>query len=621
VISRRWSFWAAALATVLLTCWTAVMAAPAAVAASADRIDSLSVVAAVDEQGYLHVTETFVWRFGSSSGRHGITRTLITREPDGSDYDMVYRIDQVQVSSPDSQVSTELQTTEQGTGREQYLQLRIGSADRTVSADTATYVISYRELGLLRSVDGVEQLYWDVTGSSMPTIDAVNVEVSVPGGAQQVVCSIAAPGKTGNCDSADIAGAAAEFSGSVPTGELLTVGVRLASGAVSNPTVLREENADAAASRKGAWQLGGSIAVAALVPFAGWAYLRRRTRDYRFDGLPPGTFPPKGMAATEVLGDPKLEIPVCFAPPPIAVAEAGLLIDGETQVRDTTATLVSLAVQGAIRLRSDEVQSVELVDPSLPLPEPERVLLRELFPRPEVGRHLDLGEAGTLTDAHELVGRTVLKRSTKEHWFARHPGGVVGPGSGFGKVLFPLLVFGFIGANILGSVLILMVPVFASGVVTWLVVRAKLRRGQRTGVGRALTDQIEGFRLYLATAEAEQLQFEEGEDIFSKYLPWAVMFDLTERWTRVCERLVELGRIPDLAPTWYYGPAWSLNTLGWQLNQLDTSVLGSVAAAAPAFSSDTGFGSGGSAFGGGGFGGGGGFSSGGGGGGGGAGSW
>jgi uncharacterized membrane protein len=136
-------------------------------------------------------------------------------------------------------------------------------------------------------------------------------------------------------------------------------------------------------------------------------------------------------------------------------------------------------------------------------------------------------------------------------------------------------------------------------------------------VGRALTDQIEGFRLYLATAEAEQLRFEEGEDIFSKYLPWAVMFELTERWTKVCERLVELGRIPAIVPTWYYGPSWSLSSLGWQLNQLDSSVLGSVAAAAPAFSSDTGFGSGGSAFGGGG----GGFSSGGGGGGGGAGSW
>ncbi|PFG16349.1 putative membrane protein DUF2207 [Propionicimonas paludicola] len=618
---RPLSSWLAGLAVLVLTCWSVLAAAPAALAASGDRIDSLTVAAVVDEQGYTNVTETFVWRFGASSGRHGITRTLVTREPDGSDYDMVYRIDQISVSSPDPSVSTRLKTTAQGSGREQYLELRIGSSDRTIRADTATYVISYRVLGLLRSVDGVDQLYWDVTGSTMPPIDAVRVQVSVPGGAQQAVCSIARAGQQGSCGTSEVSGAQAVFAGLVPSGELMTIGVRLAPGAVSDPRPLREENADAAANRQVAWTLGGALGVAALIPLAGWAYLRRRNRDYRFAGMPPGTFPPPGAAATEVIGDPKLEIPVCFAPPPIAVAEAGLLADGETQVRDTTATLVSLAVSGAVRLRSDEVQQVELLDPTVPLAEPERVLLGELFPSGQVGQLRDLGEAGTLTDAHEAVGRTVLARATAEHWFARQPGGVTGVGSSAAKAIFPMLIAGFFGVNLLGSLALWLLPVVASVVITWVVVRSRLRRGQRTGVGRALTDQVEGFRLYLATAEAEQLKFEEGEDIFSKYLPWAVMFDLTERWTKVCERLVELGRIPEIVPTWYYGPNWSLATLGWQLNQLDSSVLGSVAAAAPAFSSDTGFGSGGSAFGGGDFGGGGGFSSGGGGGGGGAGSW
>ena len=34
------------------------------------------------------------------------------------------------------------------------------------------------------------------------------------------------------------------------------------------------------------------------------------------------------------------------------------------------------------------------------------------------------------------------------------------------------------------------------------IVATKLVRGQRTAVGRAWTDQIEGFRTYIATAEA-----------------------------------------------------------------------------------------------------------------------
>ncbi|MCW5951889.1 MAG: DUF2207 domain-containing protein, partial [Propionibacteriaceae bacterium] len=134
--------------------------------------------------------------------------------------------------------------------------------------------------------------------------------------------------------------------------------------------------------------------------------------------------------------------------------------------------------------------------------------------------------------------------------------------------------------------------------------------------GRALTDQVEGFRTYLATAEAEQLRFEEGEDIFSKYLPWAILFDLTERWTRLCEQLVAMGRLSAQAPAWYYGTTWNLHAMDWQISQMGSHVATAVAPPPPPpSSSDSGFGSSSSSFSsGGGF-------SGGGGGGGGGGSW
>ena len=53
-------------------------------------------------------------------------------------------------------------------------------------------------------------------------------------------------------------------------------------------------------------------------------------------------------------GDPRIQIPVAFSPPRISVAEAGLLADGQVDVRETTATLIDLAVRGAIGLRTDE---------------------------------------------------------------------------------------------------------------------------------------------------------------------------------------------------------------------------------------------------------------------------
>ncbi len=74
----------------------------------------------------------------------------------------------------------------------------------------------------------------------------------------------------------------------------------------------------------------------------------------------------------------------------------------------------------------------------------------------------------------------------------------------------------------------------------------------RTPAGTAVLAQTEGFRRYLATAEADQLRFEEGEDLFSRYLPFAVAFGLTERWTRIFAELAARG--VDLpVPTWYVG--------------------------------------------------------------------
>jgi hypothetical protein len=100
------------------------------------------------------------------------------------------------------------------------------------------------------------------------------------------------------------------------------------------------------------------------------------------------------------------------------------------------------------------------------------------------------------------------------------------------------------------------------------------------------------------------LKFEEGEDIFSRYLPWAIAFDLADRWQRICQQLVRSGRLPQQAPAW-------VGDLSGTLSGFDVALLtGSLATAATpsrssgfnsgSSSSSSGFGSGGSSFGGGG---------------------
>jgi len=156
---------------------------------------------------------------------------------------------------------------------------------------------------------------------------------------------------------------------------------------------------------------------------------------------------------------------------------------------------------------------------------------------------------------------------------------------------------------LVAPLVVVLIGVIVYGVMT--------RRGQRSAVGRAYADQVAGFRDYLTTAEAGQIKFEEGQDIFSQYLPWAVIFGVADRWTKLCAELVQQGRLADVQPGWYYGDVRFFNAYVFA-SSLDR--IGQAAMPVATSSSGSGFG-GGSAFsGGGGF-------AGGGGGGGGVGSW
>ena len=93
-------------------------------------------------------------------------------------------------------------------------------------------------------------------------------------------------------------------------------------------------------------------------------------------------------------------------------------------------------------------------------------------------------------------------------------------------------------------------------VVSGLVLLAlSSRMPARTPKGTAMLAQAKGFRTYLETAEANQIKFEEGEDVFSRYLPFAIVFGVAERWAKVFADLAASGA-PVATPTWYVGPMW-----------------------------------------------------------------
>ncbi|HEU5483380.1 MAG TPA: DUF2207 domain-containing protein [Microlunatus sp.] len=590
------------------------LAASSPAYAASDQIDEFEIQYEMGTDGVLHAKETIVWRFGDSSGRHGIDRYFVTREPYDDQQDAVYTVDVQSVTSPDPGVATQFSenTYETDGGRGEQLRIRIGDPDETISGDTATYVITYTVKGAMRTFSGYDEFYWDATGSDWEApMKNVSVKVTVPDGAQELSCFAGPVQSKTPCTSDTITDGVAEFrQDSIPAGQGLTVGVKIKSGLIADnaPHLEPDGSKLSSAEKVGLIALAGtSLASLVLAPIIGARWWRKNGRDQRYAGLAPGTVPLPGQQAPIVPSDPDLPIPVAFTPPRIPVAEAGLLIDGQVDTRETAATIIDLAVRGALTVQStgkDDFR-VTLVDPDRATAPHEMVLLTEVFGGQPPGTQVDLSTQGSLTDAHNAMQKSVRNQVASRGWFRKVPSATATSSVGFGAIVFLVFL-----AFTLGIALLLVVLPLLPILVTFAIIRFKLRRGQRTADGRAVCDQVEGFKTYLATAEADQIRFEEGEDVFSKYLPWAIAFELADRWAKICGDLVAMGRLPNEVPYWYSG---SYNMAVFNTSFITSSLTTAAAPAPSAGSSGTGFG-GGSSFGGGGF-------SGGGGGGGGGGSW
>ncbi|WOP17858.1 DUF2207 domain-containing protein [Raineyella sp. LH-20] len=593
----------AALLAVLVVVAPFALATPAR--AAGDSIDSYALDYVVGTDGTVAVTERLVYRFGTSSGRHGIQRQLVAREPEKDDprQDVVYRYDNIQVSSPDAPAAVTTSTVTSSTDpRREDLLIRVGDPNRTVTSATATYQLTYTITGAMRGQQAYDEFYWDAvgTGWTTTTLNDIAVSVTVPGGATDKACYAGGSQSNAPCDSVSIDnGVLHAAQSTLGPGEGMTVSAQIRSGLVSDNRPHLAPSASVQQQR-GLIAAGGVTAlVAALSALVGARIVRSR-RDLRFLDLPPGVLPPPGAEGRVGASPRDLTVPVAFAPPPITVAEAGYLLDGTLDTRETAATLIALAVRGAVTISGDERSGyrITLVDRRRAEANHEAALLWSLFAADEAGATVDLGQRGGMTAAHDRMVTDVRREVGERGWFVRLPR-VPGGGihvSGFSRGWLVLAAGGaFVGAAGVARLLFLLplLPIIVAAV----VVRRRLRRGQRTPVGRALTDQTEGFREYLATAEADQLRFEEGEDIFSRYLPWAISFDLADRWARVCQDLVAAGRLPEIQPTWYIGQFY-LPTFSW-IGFTD-AVASTVAPLPPVSSGDTGFGSGGSAFGGGG---------------------
>jgi Predicted membrane protein (DUF2207) len=574
-----------------------------------EETERFDVRIVIEPTGTLVVSETIVQQFGSTP-RHGIFRFIPNRLRYDDTSDRIFPIQLISVTTSEG-TPGDVETGEQDGN----FTIQIGDPDVEITG-RHTYEIVYRVEGAMNGFPTHDELYWNAIGDRWEQlIQAMNVRVIGPTDVTRIACFQGPFGATLGCDREQIKNGNAVFSQTnVPAFSALSVVVALPSGTVSNTAPILEErwSLDRAFDRTPA-TIGGGIGLLALVVGGFGALMWKRGRDVRFRGSQVDQVM-GGPVETETQAVPLLEKTVSvveFAPPEdLRPGQVGTLIDEEANTLDVSATIVDLAVRKHLVIEELEKKwllgkpdwKLSRLQPAseeklLPY---ERKLLDGLF---EDGDQVELSDlrkkfAPRLQKVKDELYDDIVRRK----WFLARPDKVrqrwvmIGVGAlllgvGVTFLLARWTTFGLLG-----------VPLMIGGIL--LIAGAKWMPA-RTAKGTAITRRVEGFRVVIEKAEEHMSKWAEQQNVFTRFLPYAVVFGVTDKWAKAFE---SLGQMPsDSDMTWYVSSrVFVYSQFADSLDSFAVTTSGTI--------SSTPSGSGGSGFGGGGF-------SGGGGGGGGGGSW
>ena len=126
---------------------------------------------------------------------------------------------------------------------------------------------------------------------------------------------------------------------------------------------------------------------------------------------------------------------------------------------------------------------------------------------------------------------------------------------------------------------------------------------QRTLEGLKLYKRILGLKMYMEKAEKYRQRFNEKENIFEKFLPYAIVFGMTNLWIKKMQEIYGKEYFNNYMPYWYVGHSFQ----SFNVDNINSAISGmSSSMASTMASSPSSSGSGGGGFSGGGGGGGGG---------------
>lgn len=577
---------------------------PGSLSNRTERVTDMRVDMKIESTGTLLVNERITYDFGLHA-RHGIYRYVPVRYRYDDRYDRVYRVSDISVISADAPDTVARKDADGN------MVLRIGDPNRTITG-THVYNIQYRLTGVLNGFPDHDELFWNVVGGGWQVpIEKVTATVTAPGPITRIRCVAGPRGLDSACPGQSVDGSQARFGATgLAAQDVMTIAVAFPKGLVPPPEPILEER----------WSLTRAFNISAatvttsvllgLLALGGLVALLWRGRDRRFTGS--GVDVAYGNAAGTDQAVPLFErsdSPVEFVPPDgIRPGQLGTLIDEVAHPLDVVASIVDLAVRGYLRIEQLETKGffrkpdwnlVALGQTTGELRPYETRLLKAIFDGRDQVKMSELKNhfASDLVKVENDLYQDVVEQG----WFAMRPDRTRTRWRALAT--FALVVACGISALLIWKTkwALLAVPLVLFAIVFRIGAKHMPRRTAR---GTAMVRRVFGFRQLFTEPEIARQRYAEDHNMFSTYLPYAIVFGLTERWAQAAEGL---GLDPATATgTWYASPhpfVWA--DFGHTMDSFTVNTAGTLVSTPPAASGGSGFSGGGFSGGGGGGGGGG----------------
>jgi len=560
--------------TLAVCCWPLL-------ASAEERILDYRSAIAIQEDGNLTVTETIRVKAEGNDIRRGIYRDFPTDYKDnlGNHFKVDFNV--LSVTRNGQPEAWHTQQMSNGT------RVYFGSANRMLSHGAHEYELNFvtnRQIGFF---DKHDELWWNVTGNGWKfPIDRVESVVSFPFGlaADDLKLSVYM-GKYGSRETSATAEiindrqVRFETTRALQPWEGMSIIIEWPKGLITEPGI----------GQKSRWFLSDNSAalillLGVLAPFAWyyWAW-NKVGRDPRKGVIFPRFKPPGGLSP----------------------AACRYVNDMSFNRNAFTAAIISLAVKGQLLIDEDDDEfTLRRVRDAkeAALTKGERAVLDDLLPLPSSSIKMDNENYKDFQSA-----RKALKKELKKEYLGRqfHLNGI------------------YLAPPVLMSIAAAVIAIFLDGGpsvwISYLVLTMALHGGftylmkAPTPAGRLVMDEIEGFKMYLDTAEQDRLDRMRSPaltpEVFEMFLPYAYALGVENNW---CQRFArelpeEVRRQAGYHPAWYSGQLHGMNALSHLGDDFGSSFSSAISSASSPPGSSSGSGGGGFSGGGGGGGGGGGW--------------